>query len=178
MKTKFNQELYNKIKSKKNEPLSSISQPRVKVIEKEKEKEKEVEKKGLSTPALDEGQIASSNLSFEEVTPHAKKCKTRDKGKRKVGASVWTNAGMALVRATEVVTPDELKEIFGVPSHKMVDRHIHKLIQVAFFHFFFSFILKCQLSQLVLIIVFLVAKCWERRCILPPNTWRMRRKPW
>ena len=74
MKTKFNQELYNKIKSKKNEPLSSISQRRVKVIEKEKEKEKEVAKKGSSTPALDEGQIASLDLSSKEVTPHAKKC--------------------------------------------------------------------------------------------------------
>ena len=126
------------------------------------EKEKEMAEKGLSTPALDEGRTASSNLSLEEVTPHAKKRKTRDKGKGKVRASVWTNAGTALVRATEVVTLDELKEILDVPSHEMVDCHVHKLVQVTFFHFFISFILKCQLSQLVLTIAFLVARCWER----------------
>ena len=51
MMTKFNQELYTKIKVKKNEPLSSIGQQRVKIIE--KEKEKETTEKSSSTPALD-----------------------------------------------------------------------------------------------------------------------------
>jgi len=50
MTTKFNQELYAKIKAKKNEPLSSISMRRLRVVE--KEKEKEVVEKGLSTPTL------------------------------------------------------------------------------------------------------------------------------
>ena len=158
--TKFNQELYAKIKVKENEPLSSIGQRKVKIIE--KEKEKDTTEKSSSTPALDQGQTASPDLSLKEVTPRAKKRKTRDKGKGKVGANVWTDAGEALVRVAEVMTPNELKEISGVPSHEMVDHHVHKLVQVTFFHFFLSFILKCQLLQLVLTIVFLVAKCWER----------------
>ena len=138
MTTKFNQELFAKIKAKKNESLSSIGQRRVKVIEKEKEKEKEKEttKKGSSTLALDKGWTASPDLSLEEVTLGAKKRKNRDKRKGKVGASIWTDARMALVRATEVMTPNELKEISGMPSHEMVDHHVHKLVQVTFFHFF------------------------------------------
>ena len=50
MTTKFYQESYAKIKAKKNEPLSSISLRRLRVVE--KEKEKEVVEKGLSTPTL------------------------------------------------------------------------------------------------------------------------------
>ena len=51
MMTKFNQELYAKIKVKENEPLSSIGQRKVKIIE--KEKEKDTTEKSSSTPALD-----------------------------------------------------------------------------------------------------------------------------
>ena len=86
MKTKFNQEFYARIKAKKNEPLSSIGQRSLRFVE--NEKEKEATEKSLSTPALDEGRVASSALSVEEITPHAKKRKTGDKGKGKVGASV------------------------------------------------------------------------------------------
>ena len=86
MTTKFNQEFYARIKAKKNEPLSSIGQRRLRVVE--KEKEKDVMEKSLSTPTLDEGHVASPALSVEEITPHAKKHKTGDKGKEKLGASV------------------------------------------------------------------------------------------
>jgi len=44
---------------------------------------------GSSTPALDKGHLASSALFVEEITPRTKKCKTGDKGKEKVRASVW-----------------------------------------------------------------------------------------
>ena len=66
------------------------------------------------------------------------KRKTRGKGKEKVGTSVWADAGTALARANEVLTPKELKETSGVPSHEMVSCHVHKLVQVISF-FFFSF---------------------------------------
>ena len=67
-----------------------------------------------------------------------KKRTTRDKGKEKVGASVWANVGTALARANEVVTTKELKEISGVPSYEVVSHHVHKLVQVAFFLFLIS----------------------------------------
>ena len=125
MTTKFDQKLYAKIKAKKNEPLSSIGTRRLRVVE--KEKEKEVTEKISSTPTLDEGHATSPSVSIKEVIPHTKKHKTRDKGKEKVGASIWADARMAVARANEVVTPEELKEIFGMLSHEMVNRHVHKL---------------------------------------------------
>lgn len=84
--------------------------------------------KGSSTPTLEEGQVASPSVSLEEVTPRAKKRKTGDKGKGKVGASVWVDVGTALARANEALTPKELKEISGMPSHEMVSHHVHKLV--------------------------------------------------
>ena len=51
MTTKFNKEMYKKIKEKKNEPLSHIGQRRLRITD--KEKEKEVVERGSSIPALD-----------------------------------------------------------------------------------------------------------------------------
>lgn len=69
-----------------------------------------------------------------------------DKGKEKVGANVWANAEMALAQINEIVNLKELKELSSVPSHEMVNRHVHKLVQVTFLRFpsssfflFFSF---------------------------------------
>ena len=69
MTTKFNKEMYKKIKEKKNEPLSNIGQRRLRITNKEEEKEKEVVERSSSTPAfdLDEGLAASPGISIEEV---------------------------------------------------------------------------------------------------------------
>ena len=52
------------------------------------------------------------------------------KGKEKVGASVWSDAETAMDRANELFTPGEMREVTSVPSHEMVSRHVHKLVQV------------------------------------------------
>ena len=85
-----------------------------------------------STPALDldEGQAISPGVSIEEVVRPSKKRKTGDKGKENVGCSVWEDAGVTMDRAGELLTPGEMKEISSVPSHEMVSRHVHKLMQV------------------------------------------------
>ena len=119
------------IKAKKNEPFSSIGQRRLRVVE----KEKETAEKGLSTPILDEGRVASPTLSVEEIPPCHKRHKTSNKGKEKIGGSIWADAETAQARANEVVTPDDLKEISNVPSHEMANCHIHKFIQVIYFVF-------------------------------------------
>ena len=66
MMTKFNKEMYKKIKEKKNEPLSNIGQRRLRITDKEKEKEKETVERGPYTPALEleEGQAASPGVSI------------------------------------------------------------------------------------------------------------------
>ena len=128
MTSKFNKEMYNKIKGKKNEPLSSIGQRRLRITD--KEKEKEVLERGSSTPTLDldEGLAASPGISVEEVTRPSKKQKVASKGKEKVGASVWSDVETAMDRANELLTPGEMREITSVPSHEMVSRHVHKLV--------------------------------------------------
>lgn len=88
MTTKFNKDMYTKIKGKKNEPFSSIGQRRLKIVDKEQEKEKEIAERGSSTPTLDEGQVASLALSIEEVIPPAKRRKVGNTGKEKMGSNV------------------------------------------------------------------------------------------
>ena len=145
MTTKFNKDMSAKIKGKKNEPFSSIGQRKLKIVDKEKEKESEKAKRGSSTPTLDEGQTASPTLSLKEVVPPPKRRKIGDKGKKKVGSSIWANARAAMVRANELLTPEEMKEISNVPSREMVNQHIHKLVQVIFSCLVpFYFIIKCS----------------------------------
>jgi len=37
---------------------------------------------------------------------------------------------MVVARANEVVKPKDLKEIYAMPSHEMVNHHVHQLVQV------------------------------------------------
>ena len=148
MTSKFNKEMYRKIKEKKNEPLSSIGQRKLRFMDKEKEKErkKEIVERGSSTPVLEleEGQAASPSVSVKEVARPLKKYKVGSKGKEKVGSSVWFDAEAAMDRTNELLTPGEMKEISSIPSHEMVSRHVHKLVQVILLildHFFFLFVL-------------------------------------
>ena len=67
MTTKFNKNMYAKIKGKKNEPLSNIGQRKLRIVDKGKEKEKETAERGSSTPTLDEGQTTSLAISIGEV---------------------------------------------------------------------------------------------------------------
>ena len=55
---------------------------------------------------------------------------TRAKGKGKIGMSVWDDPTTALGYAHNVITNDELKGLLSIPSHELVSRHIHKLVQV------------------------------------------------
>ena len=100
---------------------------------------------------MNEGRVSSA-LFVEEIIARHKKCKTSEKGKKKVGASVWADVETALASANEIVPSEELKEISGVPSHEMVNHHVHKLVQVTFhcfpspFLFFFFFFLTLSIS--------------------------------
>ena len=123
MTSKFNKEMYRKIKEKKNEPLSSIRQKKLRFTDKEKEKEKEKEK---------DGQEASPGVRIEEVARPLKRLKVGGKGKEKVGSSIWSDAETAVDRVNEFFTLGEMKEMSSTPSHEMVSRHVHKLVQVVF----------------------------------------------
>ena len=148
MTSKFNKEMYKKIKEKKNEPLSSIGQKKLRFTDKEREKEKEKEmvERGSSTPILElDGQEALPGMSVEEVARPLKRLKVGGKGKEKVGSSVWSDVEAAVDRVNEFFTLGEMKEISSTPSHEMINLHVHKLVQVIppvfvhpFFFFFFT----------------------------------------
>ena len=99
--------------------------------EKKRERGKEIVEGGSSTPVLEleEGQATSPGVSIEELAHPLKKQKVGSKGKEKVGSSIWYDAEAAMDHANELLTPGEMKEISSIPSHEMVSRHVHKLVQ-------------------------------------------------
>ena len=66
MTTKFNQEMYTKMKAKKNEPLSSLGKKVVRVVEKGTPVT-------LVTSVLKATRIASPITLMEEITPRPKR---------------------------------------------------------------------------------------------------------
>ena len=81
MTTKFNQEMYTKMKAKKNKPFSSLGK---KVVQ-------DVEKGTLITPTIfdpEATRTASPTTSLEELTPCLKRQRTLAKGKEKIGSQV------------------------------------------------------------------------------------------
>ena len=138
----------------------------------------------MSTPTLDETRTISLAISLEEITPHPKRRQSGDKGKEKVGASIWDDTKVALMRAHNVVTAKKLKEILGVPSHEMVNRHIHKLVQVSPLLFILSIIMcvcvyiyiYIWILDIASVLIQVIARCWERRFISPWSIWLTRRR--
>ena len=123
MTTKFNQELYAKLRAKKNELLSSLTEKCPRAV-------KEVLETIASTPVASDPKATSPITSIEEITSRPKRACGSNKGKNKVDSSVWDNAATAMGRAHNVITPKELKDLNVVPFHELVSRHIHKLVQV------------------------------------------------
>lgn len=124
MMTKFIQELYAKMKARKNEPLSILGKKVVWVVE----------KGTLIAPAtsiLEAMRTTPPTTSLEKITPCPKRKKTAAKGKKMVGSqtsNIWDDVGLALMRAHNAVTAKDFKMLFGVPSNEVVSHHIHKLI--------------------------------------------------
>ena len=110
-----------------------------------------VEKGTLITPITfipEATRAASPATSVEEITPRPKRQRTMDKGKEKEGSwssSIWDDAGLALTRAQDAFTAEDLKVFLGIHSNEIVSRHIHKLVQVMYtYHTFF--LLCCGLA--------------------------------
>ena len=138
MTSNFNKEMYAKIKGKKNEPLSAIEQRVLRITDKEKEKETVERVSSTPAPDLDEGQVASLDVSIEEVVHPLKNRKTGAKGKEKVSFSVKEDTRVAMDCVNKLLTPREMKEISSVRSHEMVSHHVHKLVQVIVLLLFLS----------------------------------------
>ncbi|KAK9991205.1 hypothetical protein SO802_026190 [Lithocarpus litseifolius] len=86
MTTKFNQEMYAKMRAKKNEPLSNLRKRVIHVVE-----------KGTpvtsATSVPEVTRIASPTTSVEEITPRTKKPRLASKGKEKTGSRSSSSGG-------------------------------------------------------------------------------------
>ena len=126
MGTRYNKDKYVSVKNLKNEPLSLITPG---------SKKRRLDERKDKTPALQSLFRTPSSLtpSLEMMTFNPPT--TRSKRKAKVGKSVWDDLVTTLGQAYNVNTDDELKGLSSISSHKLVNRHIHKLVQV--FHSMF-----------------------------------------
>ena len=107
MTTKFNKDIYAKMRAKKGEPLSNIG--------------KKTRTASLSTsveelPTLVSKRPCQSEREKEKADPRS--------------STIWGDERLALDRAHRVVTAEDLKVFFGVPSNTVASRHVHRLVQV------------------------------------------------
>ena len=169
MTTKFNKDMYAKMRSKKDEPLSNLGKKAVRVTG------KGPASMPLSiVPSLpsETTRTASPTVSIEEIpTPGSKRPRVVGKGKEKTdtrSSTIWDDETLAVERAHEVVTPADLKALSDLSLNDVASRHVHKLVQVwssSFFissHFFFFFFFTDDFI--------ISSRCWERASILPLNT--------
>ena len=133
MTTKFNKDMYAKMRTKKDELLSSLGKRTVRITG-----------KGLlATPlasitpivsGTETVRTASSATLVEAIpTPASKRSRVTDKGKEKAdscSSCVWDDEGLAVKRAHRVVTAEDLKAISSVSFNEVATRHVHKLVQV------------------------------------------------
>ena len=121
---KFNQEMYTKMRARKNEPFLNLKKMVVWVVE-----------KGTPvTPVVsipEAMRVASLATSVEEITPRPKRQRVADKGKEKANSrssSAWDDVGLALTKAQDAFTAKDLKVFSGIPFNKIVGHHIYKLV--------------------------------------------------
>ena len=133
MTTKFNKDMYAKMRAKKDEPLSSIGKKGVRVTG-----------KGLSVTlvtsatslvsAVETVKTVSPATSVEEIpTPSLKRLRTSGKEREKVDShlsTLWNDGGLTMDRAHGVVTAEDLKALTGMSFNVVVNQQVHKLVQV------------------------------------------------
>ena len=157
MTTKFNKDMYAKMRAKKDKPLSNIRKKMMRVIE----KVPSVVPVVFVTPVISGAEmmrIASPSTSVEELlTPVSKRPHLSNREKEKVdlhSSTVWSDERLVVDMAHGVVTVKDLKVFSGVPFNNVASRHVHKLIQArclcnfpSLFTFYFTdnpgFLLRC-----------------------------------
>ena len=129
MTTKFNKDMYARMRNKKDEPLFAIGTKSVPITD-----------RGAPilavlpfspTPVI--AGTASPTPSVEELTPRNKRLRVGDKQKEKVDSrpsSIWDDAGVSVARAQDIFSADEMKVFSGVPAYDVARCHLHKLVQV------------------------------------------------
>ena len=133
MTTKFNKDMYAKMRFKKDEPLSSIGKKGVRVTG----KGPSATPVTSATPVVSDietERTTSPTASVKEIpTPSSKRPRISGKEKEKadsLSSTVWGDEGLAVDRAHGVVIAEDLKVFTGVPFNVVANQQIHKLVQV------------------------------------------------
>ena len=129
MTTKFNKDMYARMRGKKDEPLSAIGIKSVCITDRGVPILAALPSSPTSAPARG----VSLTPSVEEVPPRNKRLRAGEKQKEKVDSrlsSIWDDAGVSVARAQETFSAEELKVFSGVLVDDVARRHLHKLVQV------------------------------------------------
>ena len=133
MTTKFNKDMYAKMRSKKDEPLSSLGKKVVRVTG----KGPSVTLVTFATPivsVVETVRTTSPATSVKEIpTPSSKRLRVSGKEKEKADFHppiVWSDGGLAVDRAHGLVTAEDMKVLNGVPFNVVANQQVHKLVQV------------------------------------------------
>ena len=129
MMTKFNKDMYVRMRSKKDEPLSAIGTKAVRITNRGTPILAALPSSPTSVPA----RVTSLISLVEELPPRNKRLRVGEKQKEKVDSrpsSIWDDAGVSVVRAQDTFSADEMKVFSGVRADDVARCHLHKLVQV------------------------------------------------
>ena len=129
MTTKFNKDMYARMRNKKDEPFSAIGTKFVRITD----RGAPILATLPSTPIPVTAGTESPTPSVEELTPRNKRPRVGDKQKEKVDSrpsSIWDDAGVSMALAQDIFGVDDLKVLSEVPADEVVRRHLHKLVHV------------------------------------------------
>ena len=132
MTTKFNKDMYAKMRVKKDEPLSNLGKKTVRITG----RGPSVVPVTSVTPVVSSAKTmrtASPSTSVEELpTPVSKRPRLSEREKENAdprSSTIWSDEMLAVDRAHGVVTAENLKVFSGVPFNNVASCHVHKLVQ-------------------------------------------------
>ena len=103
MKTKFNKDMYARMRNKKDKPLSALGTKSVRITDRGAPILAALTSSPTSAPAG----VASPSPSIEELPPCNKRLRVGEKQKEKVGSrpsNIWDDAGVLVARAQDTLT--------------------------------------------------------------------------
>ncbi|KAL0000412.1 hypothetical protein SO802_014193 [Lithocarpus litseifolius] len=129
MTTKFNKDMYAKMRTKKDEPLSSLGKRTVRITG-----------KGLPAPTAlvtplvsgtETTRTASPTTSVEEIpTPASKRARLSEWEKDPRQLTIWSDEKLSWERAQGAVTADDLRDLPDKRFSAIAAHHVHKLVQL------------------------------------------------
>ena len=129
MTTKFNKDMYARMRGKKDKPLSALGTKSVRITD----RAILILAALPSSPTSASARGASPTPLVEELPPRNKRLRVGEKQKEKADSGpscFWDDAEVSVARAQETFSADELKVFSRVPADDVVRRHLYKLVQV------------------------------------------------